>query len=1131
MTPQAPLIDSRTQDDILTNVRTLAPFYTPEWNAPQDTGAGAALTEIFADLVDGLIQRLNQVPNNNLIAYLNMLGVQLLPAQAALVPLTFYLSAGATQSALIPARSQAAANPPGGSPLVFETQAAILATPAVLQAVLGVVPETTGASSGDLILNNLPEMTSGSPTRLFDPLDEGVPNLQAHVLYLGDPDLFNLTSADSSVTLQLELNGPAALFVKNAVWSWSDVNGNWQLFTFVSGDPSTGTVTLTKAEGRAIQQVKVNGILSRWISATVRMPKGTGAADILLTNIAAGPAPPAALIPDAAFANDIPLPLPATPNTPVLPFGTLPRQNDAFYIASQDAFSKSGASVTLSFAFIAWPVLSYASPRLTSGAITSLPAPNLSWEYWNGAGWNVLPVAGAALTLQGNYKYTLSSGGAGYQQGDSLTLVQSGGSNGVIIVSGVSPGGAIQTFFVQNAGTGFITANNIPVTGGKGNGATFDLDTGQTVVFGVPQDIAQTSIGGQSDFWIRVRIGSGDYGQVLYTAGNLPDASRVYYPKISALTLSYTLTRLQTPATVMTLNNAGYQVYTPLNGQFASFQPFVPLDDASQALYLGFSEAPLSGPISIFFDLVDQAYPDAKPRLEWQYYSQASPQQPGQWNRLAIVDGTQGLTTVGTVQFLGPSDFAPLSRFGSSLYWIRAVDVNNGFQQLPPVNRDLTQDVRLPNRTAGRSPCAGQTTFSAPFAGAAATISLAPLIDNIYLNTAWAIQAETIVDETLGSSNATQNQQYQLTKFPVVSQQIEIDEFAALFLSERNALAANPDVTTEAVIDANGNITQFWVQWDPVDDLSTAGPNDRVYAIDPTFGTVQFGDGVNGKVPPVGFSNVRAASYQFGGGLAGNVAAGAITSLRTTIPLVDHVSNPVAAGGGSDTETVSAAIERGAESVKNRGRAVSAEDFEWTAFSASRDVARVLVLPDFNDQGQSEVNWVTVVIVPGTADPRPFPSFELQQIVESYLLARAPAVTVVANQIQVAGPTYVDVDVSAVLYPVSIDEAPQLETAAVSALQAFLHPLTGGPLGQGWDFGALPCFSDFYGLLGAISGVDHIENLSLNIYVVDPAGNPSGPTVNISQSNPFNGSLPSYVLIASGNHKITVQLSTSGSSS
>lgn len=40
--------------------------------------------------------------------------------------------------------------------------------------------------------------------------------------------------------------------------------------------------------------------------------------------------------------------------------------------------------------------------------------------------------------------------------------------------------------------------------------------------------------------------------------------------------------------------------------------------------------------------------------------------------------------------------------------------------------------------------------------------------------------------------------------------------------------------------------------WTAVDDLAGAGPDDRVYAFDPETGTVTFGDGVHGAVPPAG---------------------------------------------------------------------------------------------------------------------------------------------------------------------------------------------------------------------------------------------------------------------------------------
>jgi hypothetical protein len=1154
---QAPVVNSelQSQDAIVARVRELAPFYAPEWDATQNTGAGAALLQIFAGLVDDLIQRLNQVPNNNLIAFLNMLGFQLLPAQPAEVPLTFFLSSGATQSAPIPARSQAAASPPGGNPIIFETQDPILATPATLQAVLSLVPEPPmgNAAPSDLILNNLANLQPGKPTTLFDP---NIEDLQAHVLYLGDPDLFNMPGAGSFV---LTLNGsvqtladPNLISTFNPEWSWSDANGNWQDFTSVAaqGDQGTVTLTLAKSETREIQQITINGKKSRWIRAKAQALKQSGLGQVFLSNIAVSPASPSpALVPDAAFADDVPLPLPTAASTtitpPWLPFGTLPRQGNAFYIASQEAFSKSGAKVTLTCSCIPWSI-SGDSQQL------SVPAPSLSWEYWNGTGWTALPVTKGSALVPADY--TLHSKGSGYNPDDILTLVQPNASDGTIKVISVVENGFIKNFTVTNAGTGYTTGTVVDVTGGSpgSSGAMFNINAKAVSpsevsesgfeTFTVPPDLQQNAINGKSDYWIRVRIASGDYGPLLFTAGNPPDASNVFYPRISSLTLSYTLAA-QTPASVVTHNDGAFQTQT--SNPDGSFQPFQPLpsDDVSQALYLGFSQAPLDGPISIFFDLVAQAYPDVKPRLEWQYSIQAAGQP---WSRLAIVDNTQGLTTSGTVQFLGPADFAALPRYGSTLFWIRAVDVNDGFQPPPLIDSaPNTQAPRVTNRPRqGVShkrlphvpmdgggaphhpppPCAQQTAFSPTFAGASANGSPAPVVNGIYLNTAWAIQAQTITNETLGSSDGSQNQKYPLTKSPVVSQQIEVNEFDALSEGERNALAANKSVTTNPVKDAQGKVIQFWITWSPVDDLSTAGPTARFYAIDPTFGTIQFGDGVTGMVPPVGFNNIRA-TYQFGGGAPGNVNAGAITTLRTTIPLVDHVINLVAAGGGSDTETTNVALLRGPESVKNRDRAVTAEDYKWLAFAASRAVARVSVLPDFNDQGQSETNWVTVLIVPVATDPRPYPSFELRQIVQNYLLARAPLVTTGPSHVQVAGPTYVNVDVSADLYTVSISSAQQLETAAVSELQAFLHPLTGGPLGQGWDFGALPCLSDFYGLLGGIPGVDHLESLSMRIYLA----NAPGQATTIDQSYPF--SLPAYVLIASGNHTITVKLSTFASSS
>ena len=177
-----------------------------------DVGAGAALLTIFAKMLEGLIRRLNEVPQKNFIAFLNMLGARLLPAQPARVPLTFTLSTGAQEAVRIPARSQAAAMPPeGGDPIVFETAQDIVATPAQLQAIVSVVP------ARDAIFDHTADVLSDVTTELF-----AGRNLQEHSLYFAQSALFDL-KAEATVTLQFVIQDAgltASDFTDLVSWEW-----------------------------------------------------------------------------------------------------------------------------------------------------------------------------------------------------------------------------------------------------------------------------------------------------------------------------------------------------------------------------------------------------------------------------------------------------------------------------------------------------------------------------------------------------------------------------------------------------------------------------------------------------------------------------------------------------------------------------------------------------------------------------------------------------------------------------------------------------------------------------------------------------------------------------------------------
>ena len=64
---------------------------------------GTTLIEAYAYLVDGLFQRLNQVPDRLQLKFLDLIGLRLVPPTPATVPVTFWLSAPA-RSPLVVAR-------------------------------------------------------------------------------------------------------------------------------------------------------------------------------------------------------------------------------------------------------------------------------------------------------------------------------------------------------------------------------------------------------------------------------------------------------------------------------------------------------------------------------------------------------------------------------------------------------------------------------------------------------------------------------------------------------------------------------------------------------------------------------------------------------------------------------------------------------------------------------------------------------------------------------------------------------------------------------------------------------------------------------------------------------------------
>jgi predicted phage baseplate assembly protein len=140
-----PQIDDRRYDDIVTEIRTRIARYAPEWKPGEsawtdvnENDPGITLAQVFAWQADMLLYRLNRVPELAYIKFLELIGIELAPAQPAQAEVTFPVAATHTAAIVrVPARSQLTADPQdGGPPVVFETVRGVVAFRAALKSVM-----------------------------------------------------------------------------------------------------------------------------------------------------------------------------------------------------------------------------------------------------------------------------------------------------------------------------------------------------------------------------------------------------------------------------------------------------------------------------------------------------------------------------------------------------------------------------------------------------------------------------------------------------------------------------------------------------------------------------------------------------------------------------------------------------------------------------------------------------------------------------------------------------------------------------------------------------------------------------------------------------------------------------------
>ncbi len=547
-------LDSRTSGDIIRSIGETASNYTPEWNFdPEEPDIGSALALVYADMLEGTAEQLNRAGYKNQLAFFNHLGAKLNPAVPARGYAVFRMATGVLEGTEVDACTTVTAelSEEEGGNAQFETEEDVYVTSAQPSCLYLADGRKDGIYQ---LAENLAGQTE--PLVLFREKGE---NLQAHEFYLAHEEMFEIFG---EACLELSLYIRKGQFLEKKLLEvltdpevsrfsyWSEEG--WQDFFRVS--LMKEKLLLQKhARQKPFAKMELGGketYVIRCQILDIRRAEAISVEEIQMQSRGER------LVPQSVYGASVECSL-----QEYFPFGQQLAPYDEVYFGSQEALSKRGAEVSLSFS------MDFASVPLELGAGGNeiewkwvmkrsdfRPDPEFDitieeviWEYFNGTGWSRLF--------------------PGKEYSDTFSIRQ-----------GV-------------------------------------LSQQKTITFTCPMDMAPILVNSCETCYIRARI---------LRVNNLYKLKGQYIvPVLGNTTFSYVYRELyKQPELIGLNNNVEQQVFagTEFSKREHGGRLFEGLKEEEKVLYLGFETAPAGAPIRMLM-LMEGTLLGQRGSICWEYYS------------------------------------------------------------------------------------------------------------------------------------------------------------------------------------------------------------------------------------------------------------------------------------------------------------------------------------------------------------------------------------------------------------------------------------------------------------------------------------------------------------------------------